>query len=425
MKRLFPFFSLLLMTSCSHHYYTTYFSSSPELVSIHLIDRDGMTEAISNTDRLKNFDCIDFFSHQPYQKILRIYERDSKGDVYAYITTYHQNGQIKQYLEILNNRAYGAYKEWYSNGVPKVTASIVEGSADISPASEKSWLFDGCSKAYSECGNLAAVINYCRGSLEGISYYYHPSGSIWKEFPYKNNLLSGESKIFLESGVLLQSTFYENGLKSGTSLRYWEDGSVSSNETYFQGKLINASYKLACNEIVAEIKNGNGYRAVFGKDGLSELHEYRGGFPQGEIKIFSTTGSLFKKYHTKNGCKHGEELFFYPACPNEAPFPKLSISWYEGKIQGLVKTWYDTGKMESQKEMSENARNGVSTAWYRDGQLMMIEEYEADKLKKGDYYRKGSREPLSQVISGQGTVTLFDPEGNYLRKIPYLSGRPD
>ena len=81
--------------------------------------------------------------------------------------------------------------------------------------------------------------------------------------------------------------------------------------------------------------------------------------------------------------------------------------------------------MESQREMSGNTRNGVSTAWYRDGQLMMIEEYESDKLKKGDYYRKGHKQPLSQVINGEGTVTLFDSEGNYLRKIPYVNGKPD
>ena len=110
--------------------------------------------------------------------------------------------------------------------------------------------------------------------------------------------------------------------------------------------------------------------------------------------------------------------------PGDTPKPKLSVSWYEGKIQGLVKTWYDNGVMENQREMTEGERNGVSTAWYRDGSLMMIEEYETGKLQKGDYYKKGSRQPVSQVNNGEGTVTLFDSEGNFIRKVPYYQGKP-
>lgn len=418
-----PFLFALLLASCAPKP-TFYYEVRPPLTSIHLIDREGMTEAIANTERLKNFQDVDFLSHQPYQKVLRVFERDCKGDVLAYITTYHPNGQIRQYLEILNNRAFGTYREWYANGTLKVEAKIVEGTADISVAAEKSWLFDGCTKAFNECGELEATFNYCRGSLEGLAVYYHASGAIWKEVPYKNNLISGESKIYLESGEILQTTDYKNGLKWGRSIRFWPDLTISSREEYIQGRLMNACYTSLDGAIVAEIINGEGYRAVFGRETISELHEVHSGVPLGEVKIYTKSGNLSKIYHVKNDLKHGEELFFYPAM-NGDPSPKLSIYWYEGKIQGLVKTWYDNQGMESQREMSGNTRNGVSTAWYRDGQLMMIEEYESDKLKKGDYYRKGYKQPLSQVINGEGTVTLFDSEGNYLRKIPYVNGRPD
>ena len=414
--------SFLFLASCVSR--SAYYADDLNLASIHLVDRDGLTEAISNEERLKNFEEIDFFTPQPYQKVLRVFGRDVKGDTRAYITTYHPNGQIKQYLEVINNRACGAYREWHLNGKIKVEATIIEGSADINRAAEKSWLFDGPSKAYGENGELIACINYCRGSLEGISLYYHSNGSIWKEIPYKNNAISGEVRIYLDSGALFQTMHYENGLKSGKALRYWPDLMLAANEYYDQGGLINGIYLSQEGIIIAEIKQGNGYRAVFSKEVLSELHEYHSGFPQGEVKIFNALGHLSRIYHVKNDLKHGEELFYYPSCAGELK-PKLSISWYEGKIQGLVKSWYDNQAMESQREMSENKRNGVSTAWYRDGQLMMIEQYENEVLKKGDYYRKGYKQPLSQVLNGEGTVTLFDSEGNYLRKIPYLNGKPD
>lgn len=421
--RPYLFIFLCLLSACSPR--SISYPEIPDLASIHIVDREGMTEAIANTDRLKTFEDIDFLNHQPYQKVLRVFERDSTGGIRAFITTYHPNGQVRQYLEILNNRAYGAYKEWYPTGALKVEATIVEGTADISVAAEKSWLFDGCSKAYDECGTILATIYYCRGSLEGTSFYFHPNGATWKEVPFKNNLMDGEQKIFLETGELFQTTCYVNGLKSGKSLRFWPDQSLASDETYLQGRLMTGVYTSLQGEIVAQINGGNGYRAVFSKNSISEVHEVHSGVPLGEVKIFNGYGILSKVYRVKNGLKHGEEIFYYPSLDCNSLKPKLSISWYEGKIQGLVKTWYDSQGMESQKEMSENLRNGVSTAWYQDGQLMMIEEYEAGRLRKGDYYRKGNKQPLSQVINGEGTVTFFDPEGNYLRKVPYLNGNPD
>lgn len=394
------------------------------LASILLVDRNGMSEAVAIPDRLRTFECVDFLAHQPYQKVLRVHARDSFGDIYSYITTYHPNGQVRQYLEVMNNRAFGAYKEWYPSGALKVDASIIEGGADISLAAEKSWVFNGCSRAYNESGNLIAEIPYTRGILDGLSIYYHPSGKVWKQIPYSNNQISGEMLVFLESGDLFQSACYDRGIKSGKSLRFWAPGQISSDEDYLQGRLMEGRYIAKDGQLIAQICSGTGYRAVFGKDSVAELHEYRLGFPQGEVKILNPAGQLVKMHHIKNEVKHGEELFFYPSIPKLEPKPKLSISWYEGKIQGLVKTWYDNGVMENQREMTDGEKNGVSTAWYRDGSLMMIEEYEVGKLQKGDYYKKGSRQPASQVSNGEGTVTLYDSEGNFIRKVPYYQGKP-
>ena len=105
--------------------------------------------------------------------------------------------------------------------------------------------------------------------------------------------------------------------------------------------------------------------------------------------------------------------------------PKLSFCWYEGKVQGMVKTWYPTGALESQKEMANNAKHGVLTAWYRDGNLMMIEEYNNEKLVRGDYLKKGEKVPVSQVIEGKGTVSIFDAERYFVQKIVYVNGKPE
>lgn len=415
------FLLLLLLAGCTPKYSV---QEAPKLTSIHIIDREGMTEAVSNQDRLKGYEQVNFLKPQPFQKVLRVYSRDEKGNSCAYITTYHPNGELKQYLEVVNNRAFGVYKEWHTNGVLKAQAYVVEGIGDISLPAEKSWVFDGESMAYDKSGALIASIPYSRGSLEGTSFYYHKNGTVWKELPYHSNLLCGNVNIYLENGSLLQTTPYVNGLKEGNAIRYWPDGSISSKEFYQNGLLLTGAYYDLQGELTTSISNGEGQRSLFGKCNAAEIQEYHHGVQEGAIQKFDEDGILLCIYHTKSGLKQGEEIRFYPKKWNKEPKPKLSLSWFQGNIQGLAKTWYENGVLESQKEMSENKKNGVSSAWYSDGQLMMIEEYDQGKLKKGDYFRKGEKKPVSQVINGEGVATIFDANGNYIRKIEYELGSP-
>lgn len=417
----------LMLTACAPRYTSqdSPLKEKKELVSILLVDRNGLSEAVANPDRLKSYQQTDFMGHQPYQKVLRVYNRDSCGDIYAHVTTYHPNGQVKQYLEVMNNRAFGAYKEWFPHGALKVEANVIEGTADITLAAEKTWIFDGDSKAYNELGTLIAEIPYQRGILEGVSLYFHPNGNIWKQVPYSNNQISGEMKVFLESGELFQSTCYSRGIKSGKSIRYWCPEVIASDETYILGKLMEGEYFSKEGHKVSSIKSGEGIRAAFGKDSLCELHEYHSGVPLGEVKFVNAAGQIVKMHRVKNEKKHGEELYFYPYSNGKAPQPKLSISWYEGKVQGHVRTWYENGVMENQRELREGVRNGVASAWYSDGQLMLIEEYEVGKLQKGDYFRKGQRLPVSQIFNGEGIATIFDSEGNFIRKVNYVNGKPE
>lgn len=398
----------------------------PKLTCINLIDREGMTEMIRTPERLTQYQSVDFLKPQPYQKILRIYSRDSEGNIPSIMTVYHANGQPKQYLEAINNQASGKYREWFPGGALKINANVIGGSGDITPAAEKSWLFDGSAFAYDENGILMAEIQYCKGELFGLTTHYHANGKIWKTIPYKNGVVEGTMFVFLENGQLLQKVEFRAGIKSGISKRYWSEEQLSSDEVYEQGRIISGRYTDFTGNLVAEIENGNGFRATFGKDSIGELQEYKNGVLDGEVKVFSRSGQLVKVYHVKNELKNGEEIHYYPQrIPGIQITPKMSVSWFQGIIQGVTKTWYDNGIMESQREMSENKKNGLSTAWYRDGQLMLIEEYDGGKLKRGDYYRKGEKHPISQVVEGEGIVTFYDAEGNFIKKVTYANGKPE
>jgi antitoxin component YwqK of YwqJK toxin-antitoxin module len=133
---------------------------------------------------------------------------------------------------------------------------------------------------------------------------------------------------------------------------------------------------------------------------------------------------LRSTHYLKNGKKHGEEIEYYPSCEAgsmTALQPKISISWDQDAIHGIVKTWYQSGQLQSQREMCRNKRNGICCCWYRDGSLMLTEEYENDALIQGQYYRKNQLHPISTISNGNGTATIYDEEGVFMRKITYLN----
>jgi len=421
--------ALLGLNSCAHNAYTPSFMISapaaPELTSIHIIDRNGFSETISNQERLNQYKNVDFLKNQPYQKVLRIYSRDQRSNIKAYITSYHPNGQPKQYLEVINNRAYGAYREWHPNGTKKLEAYVVGGAADLDEMASKTWLFDGCSQAWDEQGHLLADIKYSSGALEGLSTYYHANGKVWKVVPHHLGQIEGTSSIYLEDGSLLQTTDYKNGLKQGVSKRYWDDQRIASEEFYNNGVLSSGRYYTRCAEFITDIEDGNGYRATFNKEGINELQEYVNGVQEGEVKVFDNQGVLVSVHHIKNGLKQGEEIeYFEPSHVDDDLTPRLSINWFEGKVQGLVKTWYPNGVMESQREMSNNTKNGVLTAWYKNSSIMMLEEYDHDKIVKGEYFAPGEKLPVSSISNGRGMATIYDNHGNLIRKVFYNNGKP-
>lgn len=396
------------------------------LTSVHIVDRNGFSETISNKERLNQFQNTNFLSSQPYQKVLRIFARDSAGNIRSVVTTYHENGNPKQFLEILNARANGNYCEWHENGKMSVMSRVISGTPDLTPQAEKTWGFDGSSYAWDEEEHPVAEIQYSQGSLEGITTYFHPNGQIWKRIPYEKNQVEGVVEIYKCTGEELQHTAYCQGERHGQSLRYWGCGQLASQEEFYRGKLENGQYFDIEGTLISEVKNGTGFRAIFGKDRIHELQEFIDGNLEGEVKVFNNEGCLKRIYHVKNDIKHGEEVEYYERffTSSVPPQPKLSFYWYEGKIQGIVKTWYPSGVLESQKEMAKNTKNGVLTAWYRDGNLMMMEEYDHDQLLRGDYFKKEERTPVTQIIDGKGTATIFDADGHFVQRIPYVNGKP-
>ncbi len=397
---------------------------SDSVVSMQIIDRNGFIETISNKERLSNYKSVDFSHPQPYQKVLRVFGRNVDGQSSSKITSYHDNGQLWQYLEVVDGRAHGIYQERFSNGRLNIEAHLIEGVADIHDLAQATWVFEGPCKVYDDQGNLTAEFSYEKGILENTSRYFFADGKLKKMIPYTQGEIHGIVHSFDENGNVMEEIPYVSGEKEGAAKAFWSPGHPLSEEFFQQGRLIQASYYDPSGKCVAEIKEGMGKQAQFKEDRLEGLIHFVNGIPEGEVQLFYPNSTLKCSYFIKEGKKNGEEWEYYPSEIGRKLIPKLCLHWIDDQIQGQVKTWYLNGQIESQRELNGNKKQGISFAWYKNGDLMLVEEYENDLLIKGSYYKKGDKKIISKIESGKGIASLYNTDGIFLKKVSYEKGKP-
>lgn len=411
MKQLFIF---LLIVLCSCHKKS---DLNHSLSSIQIIDRNGFSETISNKDRLSRYEETNFLDPQPYQKVLRVFNK-VEGKVPSKITSYHPNGYLWQELEILDGRAHGTYQEWHPNGTIKLRIQVIEGIADLSQDAMASWLFDGTCYVYNDHASCIAEICYNKGLLEGESCYYNDTHKLEKKIHYKKNELDGVAT-FYRDGIVCEEIPFINGKKEGRAYRIYENDALCYEEEFRQDQLLKGSYFSKEGVLLSKISSGEGVRIEWHEDQVEKKVEYKKGVPEGLVQILKKDGSISSSYMQKNGKKHGEEIEYYPTGT-----PKLLISWQEDVLHGKAKTWYETTLQESEREFYQNKKNGPALAWYENGDLMFSEEYENDLMISGDYYKKGDRKKVSTISHGQGIATIYDSEGHFVKKISYEKGIP-
>ena len=390
------------------------------LARVNIVDCNGLSETITLADRLKELSKRNFLDPQPFRKVMRIFAKDRSGITRSIITSYYNSGHIQQYLECVNGRANGLYLEWHQNGQKKIQSHVCAGVADLDEKAFSSWSFDVPCFSWDDRGTQNACFLYSHGRLHGPATTFYPSGEKQRELFYENGLQEQKETCFYKNGAPQEALSFSNDLRHGECIGFNEDGSFSWKETYEKGSLSEGVYWGREKTPLSSVSAGVGVRSLFEEGRLVEQQEIKKGVPEGWITLFSDDGSIGAKYETREGKKDGKELRFFPG----TALPRLSLEWKEGVLHGTVKTWYENGQRESQRELSQNVKQGLAMAWYSDGSLMLAEEYDKDKIVRGQYLKKGEFLPSSVIEKGFGTATLFDDTGAVIEKIVYEEGSP-
>jgi len=409
----------IFLAGCSSMTQTV--SDQDRLVSLQIIDRNDITETISSKEKLEKYQNKNFDAPQPYKQVLRLYNNQKEAKTFGKLSSYHANGNLWQTLEVADARANGLYQEWYPNGQMKAQVKVIGGPANLSDQSKEEWIFDGISSIWNEKGVLIAEIPYVKGILSGVANHYYETGEKKASLPYEKNQIHGEAIYWNLDGNLIKRIQFGKGIKSGKSESFWPKEIPSTIEIYENGNLSTGYYYTPQKELISSITNGNGTAIQFKHETIWKKTPYIRGVPHGKVEKFTKDGQLKKRYNLYHGKRQGEEVCYYTNNDSKEQ-PKLSFNWLDGYIHGVVKTWYPGGKVKSQHEMSKNRKTGMYLVWYKTGQVMLVEEYENDRLINGKYFKLNEKEPCSKVHKGSGTASLFDEEGILIKKITYDKG---
>lgn len=388
------------------------------LVYLQLVDRNGYVKTVDDKKELQNYQKSSANRISSHQKIVKQYDFDKRGCVLLY----HDNGVLAERIQTKDSRAFGEYVKYSKDGVILVKSTVMEGTGDLTDKAKKTWVFDQKSDVYDEEGNVVCEILYKNGRREGTTTHYYSDGEVQRTIPFVNGKVHGEEKAFDKDQKIIQSFMYTDGVLDGKAFSKGNKSTGDFSEEYREGKIIDGQYYDIQGNLIAKIEGGEGERPFYEHGHLVSKKQYQHGQVCGLVTIFAKNGTVASTYEERDGLKNGEEVIFYYHQKGMQSVKRLLISWKDGVIHGKVISWYPNGALESEKEMCDHKKEGSQMCWYLDSSLMMVEQYQNDRVVSGKYYRKGDSVPISRVIDGSGKAHIYDKDGILLRKVSYYNG---
>ncbi len=229
---------------------------------------------------------------------------------------------------------------------------------------------------------------YEGGVLHGPSTYTFPDSQTIEYYLLYNNGVLVKELLYNSNGMPIQE-FTQLSPHVYKSIRWYDEGTPMSIEEYDISKvLVDGSYFNIRNELVSEVKGGEGVRIVYN--------------PRGTIE---------KKEKIQKGLVTQRETFYANGFPE-------TISFYSnGLLDGIRKVFSETGEPLSTKEYRRGRLDG-KTSLYRNGALcVQIDYVEGAKEGLEVHYLDGgaiSQEIFWNKDKKHGRCTYYTEKGPYV-----------
>ncbi len=150
--------------------------------------------------------------------------------------------------------------------------------------------------------------------------------------------------------------------------------------------------------------------------------EFKNGKLEGKVTIWHNTGEKSSIVNYKNGVRVGKETHWYPTGSL-----KLEVNYdSEGKATGICKEYHDNGQVLSEGKFTSGLEEGKHSWYFKDGALDQTIVY-VNGLAHGKvmhYYQDGTKKMDADYEDGQpsGTLILFHRNGKKKTKTIYARG---
>ena len=230
-----------------------------------------------------------------------------------------------------------------------------------------------------------------------IKYSYYFFLILFLIFPLllKSQSLDGFKKYTYPNGEIASKGYLKNGKPEGFWINYYQNGNIKSKGNRVNNKLdsiwnfYNTNGSLS---VSLRYENGvkHGWKITYNKNSYIVKKEFFNSDTIQELRIFYNSGEIKEKFSFKNGLKHGSAFRF-----DTTGLEQVWWDYNHGKCKEFIinrkdqfnrKTgrWlkFTDGKVIEEVNYSKGYKQGVERIYNKKGDLLKINEYSKDSIKK-------------------------------------------
>ncbi|MGN6639076.1 MAG: tetratricopeptide repeat protein [Mucilaginibacter sp.] len=424
-------------------------------ISVVSYNVNGAKKAHFSYDQKGNLDGVDtiFYASGKINEINNYKNDEFNGPS----VSYYLNGNKKTAINMTNGKNDGYYTSYYVNGHLEVEGWVKDGQNqgewkyydELGRLTTKAYFLDGDFDGYREDflpnGEKITEQKYHRGWLEKMTQYdkggkvllvdtfpkctgkytlIYPGGEKMVEADYVNGDYNGPYKTYYFDGSPETVTYYKKGAKDSIYLSYYYGGIKS----------IEGSYKLGNKSGVWKYyqENGkpssaieyandmmNGERVSYFDNGNKDrISVYKDDVLDGAVKEYDIDGTLAYQMLFENGDPRS-----YSYLGNDGkqvadiPIPG---------INGVMKSYYQNGKVSRECVYSDGVKNGPNVYYYASGQVRSVDTvaYGISQGISRVYYPNGRlrSEYHYQADNADGICREYNDKGILKKEIAYENG---
>ena len=330
------------------------------------------------------------------------------GKLSGPLTTYFNNGHVRQQANMVDDYYTGLFEEYYSTGELYIKCNYDEGMKNgrylqfykngqinhdgwfVNDEMEQWW------QTYYPDGTLDEENYYVSGKINGWNTYYAPGNKLHRAYKYEMDLLTG-----LKQYDTLGNIFHELEITHGNGI---QTRKTVAGDTIFKVNML-------CSQFGSDVYSYYGGGKIESKNPLiNNLYE-------GAYEAKRINGNVSVKGAYNNNKQEGLWQWFHS---------NGNISseqfYVRGQTEGKSKKYYINGKIESECNYTEDELDGPCQYYDQFDQHQLTKIYDKN-FGQIAYVDIKSRDTIQFISKGKFTLESYFPNGNIAVTQNYVDGK--